>query len=116
MYMPPCPGRACNMRPFRSYQLVLQLNHPPYAWSKAAQEDFQHYMDEGQGSYIGFHHATLLGEFDGYRMWDWFSDFMGGIRYQNYIAEKCDAAVVREDARHPVMHARRAADLSHLGR
>ena len=28
-------------------------------------------MDEGQGSYIGFHHATLLGEFDGYRMWDW---------------------------------------------
>lgn len=91
------------MRPFRSYQLVLQLNHPPYAWNKAAQEDFQHYMDEGQGSYIGFHHATLLGEFDGYRMWDWFSDFMGGIRYQNYIAEKCDAAVVREDARHPVM-------------
>ena len=86
-----------------NYQLVLQLNHPPYAWSKAAQEDFQRYIDEGQGGYIGFHHATLLGEFDGYGMWDWFSDFMGGIRYRNYIAEKCDGAVYTEDTSHPVM-------------
>ena len=86
-----------------AYKLVLQLNHPPYAWSDAAQQDFQRYIDEGQGNYIGFHHATLLGEFDGYQMWGWFAEFMGGIRYRNYIAEKCNAAVVAEDMRHPVM-------------
>ena len=86
------------------YHLVLQLNHPPYAWSKESQEDFQHYIDRGIGNYIGFHHASLLGEFDGYGMWQWFSDFMGGIRYDNYIADKCDGTVQVEDRRHPVMN------------
>ena len=85
------------------YHLVLQLNHPPYAWSKEAQEDFQRYIDRGIGNYIGFHHASLLGEFDGYSMWKWFSDFMGGIRYDNYIADKCDGTVQVEDRQHPVM-------------
>lgn len=85
------------------YHLVLQLNHPPYAWSKAAQRDFQYYIDHGLGNYIGFHHASLLGEFDGYSMWQWFSDFMGGVRYENYIADKCDGTVQVEDRLHPVM-------------
>lgn len=85
------------------YQLVLQLNYPPYAWSKAAQKDMEQYIDEGLGGYIGFHHASLLGEFDGYDMWGWFSDFLGKIRYKNYIAEKCDASVRVEDVLHPVM-------------
>ena len=84
------------------YQLILQLNYPPYAWSKVAQKDMQHYIDEGLGGYIGFHHASLLGEFDGYKMWDWFSDFLGKIRYQNYIAEKSDGTVLLEDNQHPV--------------
>jgi len=86
-----------------TYQLVLQLNHPPYAWSKAAQQDMQKYIDQGTGGYIGFHHATLLGEFDGYKMWPWFSDFMGKIRYRNYIAETCDGTVQVEGREHPVM-------------
>ena len=86
------------------YHLVLQLNHPPYEWSKEAQQDFQNYINRGIGNYIGFHHATLLGEFDGYNMWQWFSDFMGGIRYENYIAVKCDATVQVEDRQHPVMN------------
>ena len=87
----------------QKYQMVLQLNYPPYAWSKAAQKDMERYIDEGRGGYIGFHHATLLGEFDGYGMWPWFSDFMGKIRYKNYIAEKSDGTVQVEDRRHPVM-------------
>jgi chitinase len=87
-----------------NYHLVLQLNHPPYAWSKESQADFQHYINRGVGNYIGFHHATLLGEFDGYGMWQWFSDFMGGMRYENYIAEKCDGTVQVEDRQHPVMN------------
>ena len=65
---------------------------------------FQHYIDRGIGNYIGFHHATLLGEFDGYPLWQWFSDFMGGIRYDNYIADKCDGTVQVEDRQHPVMN------------
>ena len=85
------------------YQLVLQLNYPPYAWSEASQKDMQQYIDEGRGGYIGFHHASLLGEFDGYKMWGWFSDFLGKIRYKNYIAEKCSGRVWVEDREHPVM-------------
>ena len=86
-----------------TYHLILQLNYPPYAWSDEAQQDMQQYIDRSQGGYIGFHHASLLGEFDGYPMWTWFSDFMGKIRYKNYIAEKCDGTVQVEDRLHPVM-------------
>ena len=85
------------------YQLVLQLNYPPYAWSEAAQKDMLHYIDQGVGGYIGFHHASLLGDFDGYGMWAWFSDFLGKIRYKNYIAETCEGTVQVEDKLHPVM-------------
>ena len=86
-----------------TYHLILQLNYPPYAWSSEAQQDMQQYIDRSQGGYIGFHHASLLGEFDGYPMWTWFSDLMGKIRYKNYIAEKCDGTVQVEDRLHPVM-------------
>ncbi len=85
------------------YQLILQLNYPPYAWSKAAQKDMQQYIDQGKGGYIGFHHASLLGEFDGYGMWTWFSNFLGNIRFKNYIAETCSGTVRVEDGQHPVM-------------
>lgn len=85
------------------YQLFIQLNYAPYAWKPAAVEAFQRYIEEGRGGWIGFHHATLLGEFDGYPMWQWFSDFMGGIRYTQYIATFATATVDVEDANHPVM-------------
>ena len=62
------------------YQLFLQLNYPPYNWTPTAQVAFMRYIEEGRGGWIGFHHATLLGEFDGYPMWKWYSDFMGSIR------------------------------------
>ncbi|MBR2235325.1 MAG: ThuA domain-containing protein [Prevotella sp.] len=85
------------------HQLILQLNHPPYAWSEDASKEFQQYIDNGKGGYVGLHHATLLGSFDGYGLWQWFSDFMGGIVYKNYIAQKCDGTVQVEDPTHPVM-------------
>lgn len=44
-----------------------------------------------------------LGEFDGYPLWNWFSDFMGGIRWKNYIATFSIARVSVEDAAHPCM-------------
>lgn len=82
---------------------IIQLDFPPYTWPEEAEKAFVKYIEEGQGGWIGFHHATLLGEFDGYPMWDWFSDFMGGIRFNNYVAELCDGEVVVEDSTHPVM-------------
>ncbi|UZR96122.1 ThuA domain-containing protein [Chondrinema litorale] len=60
-------------------------------------------MIKAKGGWLGFHHATLLGEFDGYSMWQWFSDFMGGIRFKNYIADFAQAEVNVEKKKHPVM-------------
>lgn len=85
------------------YQLFIQLDYAPYAWKEKAVAAFQKYIEEGRGGWIGFHHATLLGEFDGYPMWQWFSTFMGGIRYKNYIATFVKAKVNIEDKTHPVM-------------
>jgi hypothetical protein len=66
------------------YQVFLQLNYPPYMWSDLSKAAFIKYMEEGRGGWVGLHHASLLGEFDGYAMWDWYSQFMGGIRWKNY--------------------------------
>lgn len=85
------------------FQLFIQLDYPPYAWKPNAAQAFQDYIDKGKGGWIGFHHATLLGEFDGYPLWDWFSQFMGGIRYKNYIATFAAADVIVENTGHPVM-------------
>jgi type 1 glutamine amidotransferase len=85
------------------YQLFLQLDYPPYMWTAKAALAFQNYIEQGKGGWIGFHHAGLLGEFDNYPMWRWFSDFLGGIRYKNYIATFVTARVKVEDAAHPVM-------------
>jgi type 1 glutamine amidotransferase len=83
------------------YQLFIQLNYPPYRWSDEAKAAFQDYIEQGRGGWVGLHHATLLGEFDGYPIWPWFSDFMGGIRFKNYIAKRVSGTVVVEDAAHP---------------
>lgn len=86
-----------------NYAAIIQLDYPPYTWTKEAETAFIKYIEEGRGGWVGFHHATLLGEFDGYPMWQWFSDFMGGIRFKNYIAPLASATVYVEDAEHPVM-------------
>lgn len=84
------------------HKLFLQLNYPPYRWSDIAKAAFEDYIDNGKGAWIGFHHASLLGEFDGYAMWQWFSDFLGGIRFKNYVAARVDGEVYIEDKKHPV--------------
>ena len=85
------------------FSLVIQLDFPPYTWPKEAEDAFVKYIEEGRGGWIGFHHATLLGEFDGYPMWQWFSDFMGGARFKNYIAPLANGTLIVEDKQHPVM-------------
>src|SRR5580765_4442098 len=84
------------------YQLFIQLDYPPYGWTVAAMAAFKDYIEKGKGGWIGLHHATLLGEFDGYPMWLWFSDFMGGIRWKNYIKDFAAATVKVEAAKHPI--------------
>lgn len=85
------------------YDLIIQLDFPPYSWTEEAEQAFMRYIDSGLGGWVGFHHATLLGEFDGYSMWQWFSEFMGNIRFQNYIAPLASGTVHVEDTTHPVM-------------
>jgi type 1 glutamine amidotransferase len=86
-----------------NYQLFLQLDYPPYGWPEKAVDAFEDFINSGKGGWIGLHHATLLGEFDGYPMWSWFSNFMGGIRFKNYIPTFVDGEVTNEDITHPVM-------------
>jgi hypothetical protein len=80
------------------YQLIIQLDYPPYGWTTDAANAFEEYIEKGKGGWIGLHHATLLGNFDGYAMWQWFSDFLGGIKFKNYIPSFA-AAQVRKPLR-----------------
>jgi uncharacterized protein len=85
------------------YQLFIQLNYPPYNWTPTAAAAFAKAIEDGSIGWIGFHHATLLGEFDGFPMWPWFSQFMGGIRFTKYIPDFATATVNVEAPSHPVM-------------
>jgi GH18 family chitinase/type 1 glutamine amidotransferase len=87
----------------KKYALFIQLDYAPYGWKPEAAAAFERYITEGRGGWIGFHHATLLGEFDGFQMWKWFSGFMGGIRFTNYIPGFADGTVRIEDKQHPVI-------------
>ena len=88
----------------KKYALIIQLDYAPYAWKPGPMAAFQRYIEEGRGGWIGFHHATLLGEFDGYPMWPWFSSFMGGIRWKDYIGRFAKGTVHVEDKNSPIMH------------
>lgn len=85
------------------FQLFIQLNYPPYNWTDTAKITFEKYIDKGKGGWVGFHHATLLGEFDGFGLWQWFSDFMGDIQFKNYVADRASGMVNVEATKHPVM-------------
>ena len=84
------------------YKLFIQLNYPPYRWAPVAKQAFVDYITEGKGGWIGFHHASLLGDFDGYPMDPWFSEFLGGIRFTHYIPDFAKATVKVEDPSSPL--------------
>jgi type 1 glutamine amidotransferase len=85
------------------YRLFIQLNYPPYNWTPTAAAAFTQAIEHGSIGWIGFHHATLLGEFDGFPMWPWFSHFMGDIRFTQYIPTFATGTVNVEDSHHPAM-------------
>jgi uncharacterized protein len=84
------------------YQLFIQLNYPPYRWAPVAKSAFEDYVAQGKGGWIGFHHASLLGDFDGYPMDPWFSNFLGGIRFTHYLPNFAMANVKIEDRSSPL--------------
>jgi type 1 glutamine amidotransferase len=84
------------------YALFIQLNYPPYRWAPIAKMAFVDYITQGKGGWIGFHHAGLLGDFDGYPMDPWFSQFMGGIRFTHYLPDFAKATVKIEDPKSPL--------------
>lgn len=85
------------------FKVFIQLDYPPYNWTDTAKAAFEQAIFDGTIGWVGFHHATLLGDFDGYPMWEWFSDFMGGIRFRDYIAGTASGEVTVEQPAHPVM-------------
>lgn len=96
-------AKPINKKFLKQYQLFIQLDFPPYTWSKEAEDAFVEYIEKGKGGWIGFHHPTLLGEFDGYPLWRWYSKFMGDIRFKAHIPGGTNGTVRVEDSSHPVM-------------
>lgn len=95
--------KKINKEFLKQYQLFIQLDYPPYPWEKEAQEAFEDYIENGKGGWIGFHHPTLLGVFDNYPMWQWYSNFMGGIEFKRHIPGGTSATLTVENQNHPVM-------------
>jgi len=85
------------------FQLFIELNYPPYNWTPTASAAFTNAIEQGSIGWIGFHHAALLGEFDGFPMWPWFSRFTGDIRFTQYIPTFATGTVNVEDPSHPAM-------------
>jgi uncharacterized protein len=85
------------------FQVFLQMDYVPYGWSDTAMRAFEKYMSDPAHGWLGFHHASLLGDFDGFPMWQWFSSFMGGIKWKDYIAGFAQATVRVEDTAHSAM-------------
>ncbi|RYY55308.1 MAG: ThuA domain-containing protein [Chitinophagaceae bacterium] len=97
-----CSTDSITQKSLAQYQLFIQLDYPPYGWKPAAVKAFEGYIERGTGGWIGFHHATLLGEFDGNGLWPWFYRFMGSIRFRDYIPGFADGTVKAEVPNHPV--------------
>lgn len=85
------------------YQVFLQLDYPPYGWKEKAAQSFEQAINSGRIGWVGLHHASLLGEFDGFPIWPWFWKFMGEIRFKNYIADFASGEITVEVPHHPVM-------------
>ena len=95
--------KPINKEFLKQYRLFIQLDYPPYPWGKDAQEAFEDYIENARGGWVGFHHPTLLGVFDGYPMWEWYSKFMGDIQFKRHIPGGTEAKLIIEDTKHPAV-------------
>jgi len=85
-----------------AHDLFVQVNYPPYRWTPVAEAAFQKAMQNGTIGWVGFHHASLLGTFDGFEMSPFFHRFMGNIVFKSYIRDFATGTVRVEDAAHPL--------------
>jgi hypothetical protein len=85
-----------------AHDVFVQLNYPPYRWTPVAEAAFRKAMEQGTIGWVGFHHASLLGKFDGFEMSPFFHDFMGRIVFKGYIRDFATGTVHVEDTKHPV--------------
>ncbi len=85
-----------------AHDLFIQVNYPPYRWTPVAEAAFKKAMEQGTIGWIGFHHASLLGKFDGFEMSPFFHQFMGRIVFKSYIPDFATGMVHVEDAGHAV--------------
>lgn len=68
-------------------------------WDKNGEFTSKQYLDGAKRAYM----HLLQNNMDGYPMWQWFSDFMGGIRFVDYIPTFAKAQVNIEDKSHAVI-------------
>ena len=94
--------KKINKKFLQQFSLFLQLDFVPYGWTPDATSAFEEAINNGTIGWVGLHHASLLGEFDGYAMWQWFYSFMGNIKFVNYIPGFASAIVHLEKKNHPV--------------
>jgi len=85
-----------------AHDLFIQVNYPPYRWTPVAEAAFRKAMEQGTIGWVGFHHASLLGTFDGFEMSPFFHQFMGNIKFKSYIPDFATGTVHVEDAAHPL--------------
>jgi type 1 glutamine amidotransferase len=85
-----------------AHDVFVQLNYPPYRWTSVAESAFRKAMEQGTIGWVGFHHASLLGKFDGFEMSPFFHEFMGRIVFKTYIKDFATGTVRVEDPAHPV--------------
>ena len=86
-----------------AHKVFIQLNYPPYRWTPIAEAAFKKAMEQGTIGWVGFHHASLLGKFDGFEMSPFFHDLMGKIVFKGYIRDFATGTVQVENANHPVL-------------
>ena len=86
-----------------AHDLFVQVNYPPYRWTPVAEAAFKKAMEQGTIGWVGFHHASLLGKFDGFEMSPFFHQFMGNIVFKSYIPDFATGTVRVEDSAHPVV-------------
>lgn len=96
-------SKLINKEMLVRHKVLIQLDYVPYGWSEDAKAALEQALFDGTIGWVGFHHAALLGDFDGHTMWQWFADFMDGIRFKSYTPELASAEVVVERKNHPVI-------------
>jgi uncharacterized protein len=92
---------AINDENLKQYQVFVMLHLAPFDMTYSQQDALQRFIESGKG-WVGIHAAGLTGKQfrTDAKYWQWFEDFMGGVRYSPHPAYQKGTVAV-EDRRHP---------------